>query len=189
MTRSKVEGGREFERASRRSQRGSRLLGVAAVAVSLALSAEGAQREVNRTRSIYVPVRFVPCPHVRNLRLSVAGDSTVFAPGLQVFQFAYYSERRAILPAAVDVRINAEVVGGGRAVDTNVIIRANGIVTAGRIREFDLEKLEKQLAVRRDARLEPVNVLITATRDCESPRFPVLAEEGDLGTALRPARD
>ena len=89
---------------------------IVVILLILGQSAAAVGYEVNRNRSIYVPVLFASCEHLENVRLSVAGGQVEFPEAEQAFQFAYYFDRRVILPNCVEVRISAERVGGMPAV-------------------------------------------------------------------------
>ncbi|NJR31217.1 hypothetical protein HC762_00205, partial [bacterium] len=90
---------------------GKRLVPTLLVLSTLAFfspNVDAAPRELNRTRSIYVPVRFEACEHVTNVMLTVAGDSLAFTLGTRIFMFTYYPDKKAVLPEFTEVRIEGE---------------------------------------------------------------------------------
>ena len=144
-------------------------VGTVLLALAIPLFATGVragQRELNLNRSLYVPVRFVACPHVANVTMSVHGDDMVFPLGLRTFLFTYYADRKEVLPKAVDVRIKGEELNG-RPFATNVVIEPGGARSAVDSGTVDLESVKKQVLIRRDIRFPLQQIFITYTPDCE----------------------
>ncbi len=148
-----------FAPVERKARRTWAFLIIATVLI-LGQGADAVGYEVNRNRSIYVPVLFASCEHLENVRLSVEGGQMVFPLGARIFQFAYYGDRKAILPNWVEVKIEAERVGDGGHFKANVFITPDKILSGSDSRTIKEEVVMKQLRVRRDVRLPKTRVLI-----------------------------
>ncbi len=140
---------------------------LALVMLHFTLSARAGQRELNLNRSLYVPVQFVACQHVKNVTMSMKGNDMVFPLGLRTFLFTYYVDRKDVLPEFVDVRIKGDGLCNGESFTTNVIITPEGTRSAVDAGSVDLASVKKQLRVRRDVRFPLRRVLITCEVDCE----------------------
>lgn len=135
-------------------------------------------REALRQRSIYVPVRFLACPHVKNVRLQVAGSTAFFPLGLRTFLFTYDSNTEALQPEFVEVVIDGEGQCELKAIHSNVLITPQNVASSSEVVEANLEALLRQARVRRDLRLPERTVLIRCSRSCD--RGSVAAEDTQL---------
>ena len=147
---------------------------------------EAAQRELNLNRSIYVPVRFQSCEHVKNVELSVAGEPYVFALGTRIFQFTYYSDKKAVLPEFTEVWIEGDVIkeDGVSKIRTNLLVTPEKIASSHDSLTRGHEEIVKQFRRRRDVRL-PVSVVNIKCHDSctrttvSSTAPPATAEEAN----------
>ncbi len=121
---------------------------------------EASRSELNLNRSIYVPVRFQSCEHVKNVELSVAGESYAFALGTRIFQFTYYADKEAVLPGFTEVRIEGDVIkeDGVDKIRTNLLVTPEKIVASRDSLNRGRDEIVKQLRRRRDVRF-PVSVI------------------------------
>ena len=136
--------------------------------VFAASSALAAQRERNRARSIYVPVRFEACEHVRNVRLTIAGDPQAFTPGKRIFMFTYYPELDAVLPELAEVWIEGEATTeeGSRPIRTNLLVTPERIASSRDELDRGPSEIVKQLRRRMDVRLPETLIHIKCEDSC-----------------------
>ena len=150
--------------------------GASSPAAALALTAlalfgsfaQGETQEVNRTRSIYVPVRFQACEHVSNVRLTVTGDPQPFTLGTRIFMFTYYPDRGALLPEFAEVWIEgtASTDEGLHEIRTNVLVTPERIASSQDLLNRGSDEIEKQLRRRRDVRLPEATIQIKCQDSC-----------------------
>lgn len=142
-----------------RSERGRKLFLASLLALTVFsffhTNVEAARRELNLNRSIYVPVRFQSCEHVKNVELSVVGEPYAFALGTRNFQFTYYADKDAVLPEFTEVRIEGDVIqeDGVTKIRTNLLVTPEKIVSSRGSLTRGHEEIVKQLRRRRDVRL------------------------------------
>lgn len=148
-------------------KRGSLLL-ISVVSILVGSSTLAAQRELNRARSIYVPVRFEACEHVSDVRLTVTGDPQVFTLGRRIFMFTYYPELDAVLPELTEVWIEGEAATeeGSRPIRTNLVVTPERIMTSGDELERGTDEIETQLRRRMDVRLPETPIRIKCEDSC-----------------------
>ncbi len=129
---------------------------------------EAARRKLNLNRSIYVPVRFQSCEHVKNVELSVAGESYAFALGTRIFQFTYYADKEAVLPEFTEVRIEGDVIkeDGVSKIRTNLLVTPEKIMSSHDSLNRGHDEIVKQLRRRRDVRLPESVVSIKCEDSC-----------------------
>ncbi len=147
---------------------------------------EAARRELNLNRSIYVPVRFQSCEHVKNVELSVVGEPYAFALGTRIFQFTYYADKEAVLPEFTEVRIEGDVIkeDGISKIRTNLLVTPEKIVSSRDSLNRGHDEIMKQLRRRRDVRLPATVINIKCHDSCtrttvSSTAPPATAEEAD----------
>lgn len=148
-----------------------RLVPTLLVLIGLALfspNGDAAPRELNRARSIYVPVRFEACEHLANVVLTVAGDSHPFTLGTRIFMFTYYPDKKAVLPEFTEVRIQGEATTGNgvRTIRTNLLVTPERIVSSQDSLDRGEEEIVRQLRRRRDVRLPEAVIHIKCEDSC-----------------------
>jgi hypothetical protein len=139
---------------------------IAFTALATSTPLEGAKRKL-LNRSIYVPVHFRLCEHLRNGILYIGEQAVAHLPTERVFQFTYYPSLQRIAPEAVDVRIDA-IDQEGNPIVARLAITPKGIWTAHEHVDLDFEKHLKKLSYKIDTRYDKVDLLIRCGQSCAS---------------------
>jgi len=168
MLRSRLTRGENMSDCYKRRLRASLLLPLLLAALSAdPLPLKAHHRETLRQRSIYVPVRFLACPHVKSVRLRMAGSTSFFPLGLRTFLFTYDVGTEALQPGFVEVLIDAEGICELKAIRRNVLITPLGMASSNKVVEANLDALYRQARVRRDVRFPERRVLIRCSGSCD----------------------
>ncbi len=152
----------------RDQERWSKRFVLAFATLMLAFSASAGGPELNLNRSFYVPVRFVACPHVENVTLSVAGEDVAFPLGERKFLFTYYADHQKVLPEYVEVTIKGHALCNGKQFETSVMVTLDGTHSSNTSVATDMEWFKKQLRIHRDVRFPARRIFITCSSSCES---------------------
>ena len=125
---------------------------------------EGGKRKP-LNRSIYIPVEFRLCDHLKNGVLYIGEQAIAHLPTDRVFQFTYYPSLHRIAPESIDVRIDA-IDQEGNPIVARLAVTPSGIWTAHEHVELDMNKHMKKLSYKIDTRYDKVDLLIRCGRWC-----------------------
>ena len=149
-----------------------RQLSIPVLWILFALAATSLADQSRLNRSIYVPVRFVPCEHVADAMLyrdeSVLGE----VPGRHVFQFTYFPNLGRIEPAYEEVTVEGTV--DGKPFKTGVVVTPTSVYGGKSRVALDLEAQRARFARHVDARHETVRLTFRCSASC--PREVARAE-------------
>lgn len=132
------------------------------------------------TRSIYVPVTFILCPHLVDGKLYQQEQIVGILPADRIFQFTYYPDLRRIEPEAVQMRVVGSYAEGGEAFVGRIALTSGGVHTATEHIPFELTKEVEKLRYKIDLHLPRVSLRIRCKSICSRDAAPVAAQtEGE----------
>jgi hypothetical protein len=142
---------------------------LAAVAATFVLSARGGAEPKLLNRSIYVPVEFALCEHLKNATLYQDDQPVSAMPAKRTFLFTYYPELERMLPELVKVRIEGRYEDGEPFV-AKLAVTPDGIHSAHRTNGLGTENQVLKQRHRIDVRLEARKIQLSCPKFCKSPQ-------------------
>ena len=121
------------------------------------------------SRSMYVPLEFRVCEHLRGATLYRGDEPLRSLPGKQVFQFTFFPTLHRIEPQLERVRVEGE---GFR---TEVIVTPASVYVSNRKIDLDLDGQLSRLRSHVDARHETVKLTLRCGDACARATAPVIS--------------
>jgi hypothetical protein len=116
-------------------------------------------------RSIYIPVHFRLCQHMKKGVLYIGDQAVAHLPAERIFQFTYYPSLERVAPETVPIRIEAIDIDDNPIV-ARMAVGPDGITTAHEHVEFDLSKQLKKLSYKIDVHYQKVRLLVRCGHWC-----------------------
>ena len=141
----------------------------ALLAILFAAPLESRDEELDKakllTRSIYVPVRFELCDHLRDGVLYEGESPLGVLPVKRIFQFTYYPQLERVEPLRADVRIEGTRDDGTSFVG-RLAVTPSGIYSANSEVALDLGAQLRRLRHRLDVRYDVVELRLRCDDSC-----------------------
>jgi hypothetical protein len=117
-------------------------------------------------RSLYVPIEFRVCDHLRDAVLYQDDEPVSLVPVRRVFQFTYYPDLERQAPLLVDVRVEGLYASTGESFVARMAVSAAGLHTAREHKDLGLEKALKALKFKRDVHAKETVLRLSCDRFC-----------------------
>lgn len=139
------------------------------------------------TRSIYLPIEFALCEHLRDGVLYQGEQALGLLPAKRIFQFTYYPGLERIEPVRTDVRVEGLRRDGEDFVG-KLAITPWGIFTAHNKVELDIREQLDRLRYKLDVRYETRTLTLRCSDTCSrkirfrssTPRRPPFPTSADV---------
>lgn len=141
------------------------LLAILFAAASSESGDEASDKAKLLTRSIYVPVQFELCDHLRDGVLYDGETPLGVLPVKRIFQFTYYPHLERVEPLRTDVRIEGKRDDGTSFVG-RLAVTPSGIYSANNEVVLDLEVQLRRLRHRLDVRYDVVQLRLRCDDAC-----------------------
>jgi len=150
------------------------------LSAALLIASHAAGQERFLPRSMYVPINFTLCEHLRDAVLYEGEQAVAAMPAKRVFQFTYFPDLNRIVPDAVQIRIEGSYVDSGEPFVARLAVSPFGIHTAHRQVALHYTEPLKRLRFNIDTRYQAVNLRIRCDTICsKSKRTVAEADDGD----------
>jgi hypothetical protein len=128
------------------------------------------------TRSIYLPVQFNLCGHLREAVLYQNDEAVSVLPARRIFQFTYYPQLERIEPSATAVRVEGTRTDG-EAFTGRLAVTPWGVFSGNHRIELDMNEQLKKMRFKLDVRYQTVTIRLRCEDSCERSRGAVSTEE------------
>jgi hypothetical protein len=143
-------------------------------------SAEPVEAEDDRarplTRSIYVPVQFNLCEHLRDAVLYQDDQALNVLPARRIFQFTYYPHLARIEPSASEVRVEGSRTEGGEFVG-RLAVTPWGVFSGTHKIELDMNEQLQKMRFKLDVRYPTVTLRLRCLDSCGRKDATISTEE------------
>lgn len=157
------------------------LVSILAIVATSALAQEDKSKFL--TRSIYVPVEFKLCEHLKAAVLYQGEQAVSLMPAKRIFQFTYYPKLERIEPTRTDLRIEGTRTDGEHFVG-KLAVTPWGIFTADEQIELDFKKQLSRMKYKLDVRYKQRTLTLRCDSTCPPGSKPE-AVAADAGTTAR----
>jgi hypothetical protein len=117
------------------------------------------------TRSIYVPVEFELCEHLKDAVLYQEDQAVSLVPVKRIFQFTFYPKLGRIEPLKADIRVEGKRTNGEKFIG-RLAITPWAIVTANEQIELDLQQQLDRMRHKLDVRYKPRTLVLRCSDTC-----------------------
>jgi hypothetical protein len=128
------------------------------------------------TRSIYVPVQFNLCEHLRDAVLYQNEQALNVLPARRIFQFTYYPQLSRIEPAATEIRVEGSRADGGTFVG-RLAVTPWGVISGGHRIELDMNEQLQKMRFKLDVRYPTVTLRLRCGDSCGRTDTAISTEE------------
>lgn len=128
------------------------------------------------TRSIYVPVHFNLCEHLRDAVLYQDGQAVSLLPARRIFQFTYYPQLARIEPSATAVRVEGSRTDGGEFIG-RLAVTPWGVFSGSHKIELDMNQQLQKMRFKLDVRYPTVTLRLRCGDSCGRTITDVSTEE------------
>ena len=117
-------------------------------------------------RSLYVPVAFRTCEHLKGATLFIGDQPVGPLPTERMFVFTYYPNLKRVEPGFTEIRIEGVHSSDGSPFIGRMAVDPGAISTAEERIDLDFEGAKKQLTYRIDVRYDKVSVMVRCEPTC-----------------------
>jgi hypothetical protein len=128
------------------------------------------------TRSIYVPVQFNLCEHLRHAVLYQDEQALNVLPARRIFQFTYYPQLTRIEPASTEVRVEGSRADGGSFIG-RLAVTPWGVFSGGHRIELDMNEQLQKMRFKLDVRYPTVTLRLRCGDSCGRTESTISTEE------------
>lgn len=166
-----------------------RLRNVACVTTLLLVAAASTEAKAKKeerakllTRSIYLPVEFELCEHLKSAVLYQEEQALGVLPAKRIFQFTYYPTLNRIEPLKTDLRVEG-VRDNGESFIGRLAVTPWGVFTANDKIELDMDEQLAKMRFKIDVRYDTMTLKMRCSDTCNKGEAVTTAEA--FGTSTK----